>query len=54
MTLPVEEFLRRFLLHLLPRGFVKPLVQWVCSALYDAERMEVLTVPDKCHEIAKP
>ena len=22
MTLPVEEFLRRFLLHLLPRGFV--------------------------------
>ena len=23
MTLPVEEFLRRFLLHLLPRGFVR-------------------------------
>src|SRR2546427_7051446 len=23
MTLPVEEFLRRFLLHLLPRGFMR-------------------------------
>ena len=23
MTLPVDEFLRRFLLHLLPRGFVR-------------------------------
>ncbi len=23
MTLPVEEFLRRFLLHLLPQGFVR-------------------------------
>lgn len=23
MTLPLEEFLRRFLLHLLPRGFVR-------------------------------
>jgi hypothetical protein len=23
MTLPVEEFLRRFLIHLLPRGFVR-------------------------------
>jgi hypothetical protein len=23
MTLPVEEFLRRFLLHLLPKGFVR-------------------------------
>jgi len=23
MTLPVDEFLRRFLLHMLPRGFVR-------------------------------
>jgi len=23
MTLPVDEFLRRFLLHLLPRGFMR-------------------------------
>jgi hypothetical protein len=23
MTLPIDEFLRRFLLHLLPRGFVR-------------------------------
>jgi hypothetical protein len=23
MSLPVDEFLRRFLLHLLPRGFVR-------------------------------
>ncbi len=40
MTLPVEEFLRRFLLHLLPRGFVR-----IRNFVFLANRRGALSLP---------
>jgi hypothetical protein len=40
MTLAVEEFLRRFLLHLLPRGFVR-----ICHFGFLANRQRAALLP---------
>jgi hypothetical protein len=39
MTLPVEEFLRRFLLHLLPPGFVRIRSFGICAESLQIEAM---------------
>ena len=51
MTLPVEEFLRRFLLHLLPRGFVR-----IRNFGFLANRRRALLLPLCAHllDSAKP
>jgi hypothetical protein len=40
MSLPVDEFLRRFLLHLLPRGFVR-----ICNFGFLANRQRARLLP---------
>jgi len=47
MSLPVEEFLRRFLLHLLPRGFVR-----IRNFGFLANRHRATLLPLCCHLLA--